>query len=43
MFCEPETILYEGMNKSVWNTITFHLENDNNEEVNFNGETSTFT
>ena len=25
------------------NTITFHLEDGNNEEVNFNGETLTFT
>ena len=31
------------MNKSVLNTITFYLEDDNNKEVNFNGETLTFT
>ena len=31
------------INKSVLNTITFYLEDDNNEEVNFNGETLTFT
>ena len=31
------------MNKSALNTISFYLENENNEEVNFNGETLTFT
>ena len=30
------------MNKSVLNTLTFYLEGDNNEEVNFNGETLNF-
>ena len=25
------------------NTITFYLEGDNNEEIDFNGETLTFT
>ena len=29
--------------KSVLNTVTFYLEDDNNEEVHFNGETLTFT
>ena len=43
VFCEPETIHYKKRNKSVLNTITFYLENDNNEEVDFNGETLTFT
>ena len=43
VFCEPETIHYKKINKSVLNTITFYLEDDNNEEVNFNGETLTFT
>ena len=43
VFCEPETILYKKINKSVLNTITFFLEEDNNDEVNFNGETLTFT
>ena len=43
VFCEPETIHYKKMNKSFLNTITFYLENDNHEEVNFNGETMTFT
>ena len=31
------------MNKTVPNTITFYLENDNNEEVDFIGETLNFT
>ena len=43
VFSEPETIHYKKINKSVLNTITFYLENDNNEEVDFNGETLTFT
>ena len=43
VFCEPETIHYKKINKSVLNTITFYLEDDNNEEVNFNGETLTYT
>ena len=42
VFSEPETIHYKKINKSVLNTI-FYLENDNNEEVDFNGETLTFT
>ena len=40
---EPQTIHYKKLNKSVWNTITFYLEDDKNEEVDFNGETLTFT
>ena len=43
IFSEPETIHYKKINKSVLNTITFYLEDDNNEEVDFNGETLTFT
>ena len=43
VFCEPETIHYKKINKSVLKTITFYLEDDNNKEVNFNGETLTFT
>ena len=31
------------MKKSVLNTITFYLENDKNEAVDFNQETLTFT
>ena len=43
VFSKPETIHYKKLKKSVLNTITFYLEDDNNEEVNFNGETMTFT
>ena len=43
VFSKPETIQYKKINKSVLNTITFYLEDDNNEEVDFNGETLTFT
>ena len=43
IFCEPETIHYKKINKSVLNTIMFYLEDDNNQVVNFNEETLTFT
>ena len=43
VFSEPETIHYKKINKSVLNTVTFYLEDDNNDEVDFNGETLTFT
>ena len=43
IFCQPETIHYKKINKSVLNTITFYLEDDNNKEVDFNQETLTFT
>ena len=43
VFCETETIHYKKIIKSVLNTITFYLEDDNHEEVKFNGETLTFT
>ena len=43
VFSEPETIHYQKINKSVLNFITFYLEDDNNEEVNFNGKTLIFT
>ena len=43
VFCGPETIHYKKINKSVLNTITFYLEDDNNKVVDFNGETLTFT
>ena len=43
VFCEPETIHYKKINKSVLHTITFYLENDNNEIIDFNQETLTFT
>ena len=42
-FCEPETIHFNKINISVLNTITLYLEDDNSQEVNFNGETMTFT
>ena len=43
VFSEPETIHAKKMNKSVLNLIAIYLEDDNNEEVNFNRETLTFT
>ena len=43
VFSEPELYHYKKINKSRLNTITFYLEDDNNEEVDFNGETLTFT
>ena len=43
IFSEPETIPFKKINKSVLNTITFYLEDDNNKEVDFNGKTLTFT
>ena len=43
VFPEPETIHYKKINKSVLNTIKFYLEDDNDKEVDFNGETLTFT
>ena len=43
IFSEPETIHYKKINKSVLNTITFYLEDDNDKVVDFNSETLTFT
>ena len=43
VFSEPETIHYKKLNKSVLDTITFYLEDDNNKVVDFNQETMTFT
>ena len=43
IFCEPETIQYKKIIKSVLNTITSYLEVDEYEELIFNGETLTFT
>ena len=43
VFCEPETIHYKKINKSVLNTITFYLEDDSDKVVDFNQETMTFT
>ena len=41
VFCEPETVHYKNINKSVLNTITFYLEDTNDKEVSFNQETLT--
>ena len=43
VFCGLESIRFKKINKSILNTITFYLEDDNNEVVDFNGETLTFT
>ena len=43
VFCQLEKVHYKKIKKSVLNTITFDLEDDNNEKVDFNGETLTFT
>ena len=43
VFCEPETIHYKKINKSVLNTMTCYLKDDSDEVVDFNGETLTFT
>ena len=43
IFSEPQTIHYKKINKSILNTKTFYLEDDNNKEVDFNQETLTFT
>ena len=43
VFSEPEAIHYKKIKKSILNTITFYLEDDNSKEVDFNGETLTFT
>ena len=42
VFSEPETAHYKK-NKYVLNTITFYLEHNNNEEVDYIGKTLTFT
>ena len=43
VFSEPTTIHYKKINKSVLNTITFYLENNDHKEVDFNQEKLTFT
>ena len=43
IFCGPKTIHYKKIIESVLKIITFHLEDDNNEKVKFNGGTLTFT
>ena len=43
VFREPETIHYKKISKSVLKSITFYLEDDNNEAANFNEKTLSFT
>ena len=43
VFCKPERIHYKRSVESGLNTILFYLEGDKDKEVNFNGETMTFT
>ena len=43
VFCEPEKNFHRKLNKSVVNTETYYLEDENNEEVKINGEMMTFT
>ena len=43
VFCKPEKIHFKMINQPVLKTITFYLEDDNNEKFHFNGETLTFT
>ena len=43
VFSEPETNHYKKLNKSVLNTMTFYLEDENNKVVDINSETLTFT
>ena len=43
VLCERETIHYKKINKSVLNTTSFYLGDDNHEEVDFNQDTLTFT
>ena len=40
---EPNTILYKKVNKETLDRITFYLEDDDHQPVDFNGETLTFT
>ena len=42
VFCEPETIDYKKIKKTLLNTKTFYLELENKEEIDSNGETLTF-
>ena len=43
VFSQLEAVHFKKINKPVLNTITFCLEDDNNEVGDFNGETWTFT
>ena len=42
VFCEPETIHYKKINKSVLKTITFYSDDSDNKEANFHQETLKF-
>ena len=43
VFCDPETILYKKVNKSVSNKISVHLEDAESIRVDFNDATMTIT
>ena len=43
LFCDPETINYKKVNKSVLNTIKFLIEDNNRKEVNSKQKALTFT
>ena len=43
VLCEPETVQFKKINKSVLSNITNFLEDDNHKEIDFKGETLTFT
>ena len=43
VFCKRETIHYKKINKSILNSATFYLEDNDDKEFDFNGETFTFT
>ena len=42
-FYSPETIIYKKLNKIVLDNINFHLEDNNDNGINLNGKTITFT
>ena len=43
IFCELRILHYKQINKFVLNTLTFYLEDNKNEKINFYGETLNFT
>ena len=43
MYKEPKSKLFKKVNKSVLSHIRFYLEDDDHREVDFNGETISFT
>ena len=43
MFCEPERIYYEKLNKYVLRKVTFYSEDKNGPEVSFKGEKLTIS